>query len=96
MADTIQPTTETTQTTTLIQNSENKTANDVAAVMNGTYNSDLMNSFKFTGKGAFLGLLGGFVYSVMYSKSKFTYSVLGCFAGGLIGFGFKKLSEKNG
>jgi hypothetical protein len=62
--------------------------------MNGTYNSELMNSFKFTGKGAFLGLLGGFVYSVMYSKSKFTYSVLGCFAGGVLGFGLKKLLEK--
>ena len=71
-------------------NSEKEVQEQAKAIYSGFYASGVYSEYKLTGKGAIWGAVAGFVIAVMYQKPKFTSTVLGCFVGGLAGYGLNK------
>ncbi|MBP8992494.1 MAG: hypothetical protein KBG30_01605 [Bacteroidales bacterium] len=73
---------------------ENNLQEDISSIVSGTYATNKLNNFRLTGRLALWGLVGGFVYGVMFNKSKLTCAAIGAFGGGLIGYGFKQITNE--
>lgn len=73
-----------------VESKEKEIQEQAKAIYSGFYAEGVYNQYKLTGKGAICGAVAGFVISVMYQKPKFTTTVLGCFVGGLAGYGLNK------
>lgn len=73
---------------------QNSIQEDARLIYSGKFVDNLFTRNKLVTKGAIAGAVIGFVFSVMYQKNKFGSTVVGCFVGGLVGFGANNLFEK--
>ncbi len=67
---------------------------DIQSIVSGTYAKSKMSQFRLTSRLALWGLVGGFVYGVMFKKSKITSAAIGAFGGGIIGYGLNKITNE--
>lgn len=67
---------------------------DIQSIVSGTYAKSRMSGFRLTSRLTLWGLVGGFVYGVMFKKSKITSAAIGAFGGGIIGYGLNKITNE--
>lgn len=80
-------------------NSENaealkQTQEKVSEIANQSYVEDLVNLSKRSVKGSAIGLMIGFSYGVLKHKNLKWCSMIGAFAGGILGYGYAKFKQQ--
>ena len=80
-------------------NSENaealkQTQQKVSDIANQSYIEDLVNLSKRSVKGCAIGLMMGFSYGVLKHKNLKWSSMIGAFAGGILGYGYAKFKQE--
>lgn len=68
-----------------VSEADNKIVSDIQKIANNTYVKELSNKANYSVRGAMFGAVGGLVFAAFKGKSVIVFSLLGAFAGGLIG-----------